>query len=630
MVATLIRLRRPLVVALHLFLVIAANYLAFWLRFDGNIPDLYWAYFVGMLPWLVFIRLAIFMPFRLFQGLWRYTGLWDLLNILAATCASSLVFVGVVRFGLGIRAYPRSVYVIDALVLVFGLTAVRLVRRVVRDLRWQTRGSRVLIVGAGDAGELIVRDMKNNPFYQYQPIGFVDDNPAKVGRRIHGVPVLGTRVDLEQIIATHGPDEVVIAMPTAKASVLREVVRSLEHHKLPIKMLPNLSDVLKGRVAVNQIRTLSAEDLLARSPVALPTEQVLALIAGKRVLVTGAGGSIGSELCRQVASFGPARLVMLDQYENGLFAVDGEIRQRWRSVPLDVVVASVSDAERMDAVMQRFAPEIIFHAAAHKHVPLMEANRCEAVKNNVRGTRIVAEAADLHKVERFVLISTDKAANPMSVMGATKRVAERLIQYMARRSETSFVAVRFGNVLNSNGSVVPLFMDQIKRGGPVTVTHPDIRRFFMLIPEAVQLVLHAATLGESGAIYMLEMGEQVNIADMARNLIRLSGFIPDEEIQVVFTGLRPGEKLFEELVGSDETAESANVEKLQRIVARTSLDESTFQLDLHQLEASALCADDVTVTASLRRLVPTYTPMPAGTPPRPAPGQPLLQTSGDR
>ena len=630
MVSTLTRLRRLLVVALHLFLVVAANYLAFWLRFDGNIPDLYWGYFVSMLPWLVLIRLAIFMPFRLFQGLWRYTGLWDLLNILAATGASSVVFVGVVRFGLGIRGYPRSVYLIDALVLVFSLTAVRLVRRVVRDLRWPTRGSRVLIVGAGDAGELIVRDMKNNPFYHYQPIGFVDDDPAKVGRRIHGVRVLGTRAALAEIIATHRPDEVIIAVPTAGAAVLRQVVRSLEHHKLPIKMLPNLSDVLKGRVAVNQIRTLSAEDLLARSPVALPTERVLALIAGKRVLVTGAGGSIGSELCRQVASFGPARLVMLDQYENGLFAIDGEIRQRWRNVPLDVVVGSVSDAERIDDVMRRFAPQIVFHAAAHKHVPLMEANRCEAVKNNVLGTRIVAEAADRHKVERFVLISTDKAVNPMSVMGATKRVAERLVQYMGTRSDTSFVAVRFGNVLNSNGSVVPLFMDQIKRGGPVTVTHPDMRRFFMLIPEAVQLVLHAATLGASGAIYMLEMGEQVNIADMARNIIRLSGFIPDVEIPAVFTGLRPGEKLFEELVGSDETLEAADVDKLQRIVATTSQDDSTFQLDLHQLEAAALCADDVTVTAILQRLVRTYTPMSTGAPAQPASGQTLLHTSGDR
>jgi FlaA1/EpsC-like NDP-sugar epimerase len=628
--ATLIRLRRPLVVTLHLVLIVIANYVAFWLRFDGNIPTLQWSNFVGMLPWLVAIRMATFMPFRLFQGLWRYTGLSDLLNILSAVSVSSLVFVAIVRFGFVIHTYPRSVFVIDALVLLFSLSAVRLVRRVHRDFQWRTRGRRVLIVGAGDAGEMIVRDMKNNPFYYYQPVGFLDDDPAKIGRRIHGVRVLGSRAAIEQIISTHHPDEVIIAMPTVEPSVLRQVVRSLEHHKLPIKILPNLSDVLTGKVAVNQIRTLSAEDLLARPPVALPTDHVRALIAGKRVLVTGAGGSIGSELCRQIASFGPARLVMLDQYENGLFAVDGEIRQRWPGVPIEVVVASVTDAERIDGVMKRFVPEIVFHAAAHKHVPLMEANRCEAVKNNVYGTRVVAEAADRHKVGRFVLISTDKAVNPMSVMGATKRVAERLVQYLGARSSTCFVAVRFGNVLNSNGSVVPMFMDQIKRGGPVTVTHPDIRRFFMLIPEAVQLVLHAATLGVGGAIYMLEMGEPVKIADMARNLIRLCGYLPDDEIPVVFTGLRPGEKLYEELVGSDESAEPAGVEKLQRIVVTTAPDESTFELELRQLETSALRADDAAVTSILQRLVPTFTSTSTGVPAPAAADVPRDRAVGER
>lgn len=629
MFATLVRLRRPLVVSLHLFLIVAANYIAFWLRFDGNIPNLQWANFVSMLGWLVVIRMATFLPFKLFEGLWRYTGLWDLRNILAAVWVSSMVFVATVRLGFGIHTYPRSVYVVDALVLVASMSAVRLIRRFSRDLRWTSRGHRVLIVGAGDAGEMIVRDMMGNT--QYQPVGFVDDDPMKKGRRIHGIRVLGSRANIDAIITAHQPDEVILAMPTAGPAVLRQVVRSLEHHKLPIKTLPDLSDLLKGTVTVNQIRTLSAEDLLSRSPVALPTERVHALISGKRVLVTGAGGSIGSELCRQVASFGPATLVMLDQYENGLFAVDAELRRRYPTLPIEVVVANITDAERIDGVMKRTAPEIIFHAAAHKHVPLMEANRCEAVKNNVYGTRTVAEAADRHKVERFVLISTDKAVNPMSVMGATKRVAERVVQHLGARSSTCFVAVRFGNVLNSNGSVVPMFMEQIRGGGPVTVTHPDIRRFFMLIPEAVQLVLHAATLATGGAIYMLEMGEQVNIADMARNLIRLSGFIPDEEIHVVFTGLRPGEKLFEELVGSDETAEPAGVEKLQRIVSTVPIDESTFELELRQLEAAAFRADDATVTAILQRVVPTFTPMTTGAATKPDESDPPLRRAiGDR
>lgn len=611
MLAALIRLRRPIVIAIHLALIVAASFGAFWLRFDGAIPPRQWDNFLSMLPWLLAVRMATFVPFRLYQGLWRYTSLWDLLNILSAVGVSTSIFFVLVRYILGNVSYPRSVFLTDSVLLVCGLAAVRLVRRFYRDFRWRASGSRILIFGAGDAGEMIVRDMKNNPFYQYQPVGFIDDDPSKAGRRIHGVPVLGTRASLDTVIRDYRPDEAVIAMPRVAPFVLRQLVDSLQPYKLPIKTLPNLSDVLNGRITVNEIRNLSPEDLLARPPVGLPHEAVRQLIAGRRVLVTGAGGSIGSELCRQIAALDPAHLVMLDQYENGLFAVDAEIRDRWPSVPHDVVLASVTDRNRIDDVMGQFLPELVFHAAAHKHVPLMEANRCEAVKNNVVGTRTVAEAADRHGVERFLLISTDKAVNPVSVMGATKKVAERVVQYLGSRSRTCFVAVRFGNVLNSNGSVVPVFMEQIRRGGPVTVTHPEIRRFFMLIPEAVQLVLHAATLGTSGAIYTLEMGEQVNIADMARNLIRLSGFIPDEEIHVVFTGLRPGEKLYEELVGSDESTAPAAVEKVQRIVPHVVQDDAAFESELRQLESAAFGGDGAAVTGILQQIVPTFTPMPA-------------------
>ncbi len=611
MLATLIRLRRPIVVAVHAGLIVAANYAAFWLRFDGEIPPGQWANLVRLLPLLLAVRMLTFVPFRLYEGLWRYTSLWDVVNIAAAVGISSAVFVGVARGVLGLVTYPRSVFLIDPLLLVCGLTAVRLLRRVYRDLRWARGGHRVLIFGAGDAGEMLVRDMKNNPFYGYQPIGFVDDDIVKVGQRIHGVRVLGTRAALKRIIEDYRPDEAIIAMPRMSPAEVRQVVASLEHFHLPIKTLPSLSDVLSGRVTVSAVRNLSVEDLLARPAVGLPSEGARALVAGRRVLVTGAGGSIGSELCRQVAALGPSQLAMLDQYENGLFAVDLEIADRWPSIPRALVVASVTDADRIDGVMRRLRPEIVFHAAAHKHVPLMEANRCEAVKNNVVGTRTVAEAAERHGAARFVLISTDKAVNPVSVMGATKKVAERVVQHLAVRGRTLFVAVRFGNVLNSNGSVVPMFLEQIRRGGPVTVTHPEIRRFFMLIPEAVQLVLNAATLGTSGAIYTLEMGEQVNIADMARNLIRLCGFIPDEEIAVTFTGLRPGEKLYEELVGSDESATPSPVEKVQRIVATRPPDEEEFEHDLQRLESSAFRGDEHTVIAMLRQMIPTFTPMSA-------------------
>lgn len=475
---------------------------------------------------------------------------------------------------------------------------------------------KVIIVGAGDhansvANALFTMQRSGSPV---ELLCFVDDDPEKVGRRINGVPVVSTAAALEQVVLGLRADTTIIARPSVAPAVLRQLVDSLERSRPEADAPLDLDDLLKGRIPASPIRSLSAKDLLARAPVGLPEARVRQLVAGRRVLVTGAGGSIGSELCRQIAALGPSHLSMLDQHENGLFAVDRGIRLGWPDVPTRVVVASIADATRVDAVMQGSAPELIFHAAAHKHVPLMEANRCEAVKNNVYGTRVMAEAADRHGVERFVFISTDKAVNPVSVMGATKRVAERVVQHMANRSRTCFTAVRFGNVLNSSGSVVPVFLDQIRRGGPVTVTHPDMRRFFMLIPEAVQLVLHAATLGDNGAIYMLEMGEQVNIAEMARNLIRLSGYVPDEDIRIEFTGLRPGEKLFEELVGSDESAVPAGVEKVRRILASDAFEPAMFVEALQRLESTAEAEDAAAVTRVLQELVPTYTPMIADGP----------------
>ena len=417
------------------------------------------------------------------------------------------------------------------------------------------------VFGAGDAGEMIVRDMRTKSSQPYRPIGFIDDDRAKVGLRIHGVPVLGTRHDLSAILERYKPHEVLIAIPRAEPAAMRAIVRSLEPFKIPIKTLPNLRDLIDGKVELAKIRSLSVEDLLVRAPVGLDIQPVKSLIAGRRVMVTGAGGSIGSELCRQIAGLKPATLVMFDRYENTLHDIRVELDDRKHAFGVIPVIGDVTDASRVNAVLAEHQPEIIFHAAAHKHVPLMEENPCEAVKNNVRGTRVLAQAADAHGVDRFIMISTDKAVNPTSVMGASKRVAELVVQAQAVGSGTSFSIVRFGNVLGSNGSVVPRFLDQIKKGGPVTVTHPDMRRFFMLIPEAVQLVLHAASQAESGATYVLEMGEQVKLLDMARDLIRLSGLIPEDDIKIEFTGLRPGEKLYEELVGADEEARPSAVEK---------------------------------------------------------------------
>jgi FlaA1/EpsC-like NDP-sugar epimerase len=557
-----LRFRRMLAVVFQLLLVALSNKIAFWLRFDSGVPD--WANLActTMLPWLIATRGLMFIPFRLYQGLWRYTSIADLEALIGGVTSSSIVFWLITRSSLGPPSYPRSIIIIDALILTILLGGLRMTRRLYAEYSRGRAGKTVLVVGAGDAGELIVRDMRNNAWYGFQPIGFIDDDRDKVGRRIHNVPVLGTRADLPEVIDRYDPDEVLIAIPRADPATVRDIVRSLEPFKLPIKTLPNLRDIIDGRVEVGIIRKLEVADLLQRAPIGLDAAPLRQLIARRRVMVTGAGGSIGSELCRQILTFKPASLVLFERYENSLHAIRMELQDAYGSALLRPVVGDVTDRPRVDEVLAAHRPDIIFHAAAHKHVPLMEENPCEAIKNNVAGTRLMAEAAERHGVDRFIMISTDKAVNPTSVMGASKRIAELVVQSQAEGSHTSFSIVRFGNVLASNGSVVPRFMDQIKRGGPVTITHPDMRRFFMLIPEAVQLVLHAAAQAESGATYVLEMGEQIRLVDMARDLIRLSGLVPDEDIKIEFIGLRPGEKLFEELVGRDEEAAPSTVDKI--------------------------------------------------------------------
>jgi FlaA1/EpsC-like NDP-sugar epimerase len=599
----ILKARRPVAVALHIGLILAANTLAFWVRFDGVVPPAYANLWIESLPWLVAVRVSIFLPFRLYEGLWRYTGISDLRAVVLGVLSSSLAFALVERLG-GI-AYPRSIVLTDSLVLIVLMSATRLSRRAYRDL-WPSRGrKRVLIYGAGDAGAQIVRNMIDDPHQGYRPVGFVDDQPGKVGRRIHGVPVLGTGHDIERVVAKCRPDEVLIAIPRADTASVRAVVRTLQPFKIPIKTLPNLHDIIDGRVNVAQIRGLAFEDLLARAPVGLNRQPLERLIAGRCVMITGAGGSIGSELCRQIADLKPAALVMFDRYENTLHAIRMELDGKKHLFGVIPVIGDVTDASRVNAVLAEYQPDIIFHAAAHKHVPLMEENPCEAVKNNVRGTRILAQSADAFGVDHFILISTDKAVNPTSVMGASKRVAELVVQAQAVGSGTRFSIVRFGNVLGSNGSVVPHFMEQIRKGGPVTITHPDVRRFFMLIPEAVQLVLHAAAQAENGATYVLEMGEQVKLIDMARNLIRLSGFVPEEEIKIEFIGLRHGEKLYEELVGAEEDASPSSAEKILCVRSRGGVPRDLFAR-VQALESEALMGQTASVLEAIRELIGTF------------------------
>ena len=605
LISRTLTLRRALVIGSQLLMVVAANRAAFELRFDGAIPQ--WALLTWWetLPWLIAIRGLIFIPFRLYEGLWRYTSIYDLRAILGAVTVSSVVFTGVMMGPLTPPDYPSSVYIIDALLLTLFLGGIRLTRRLYSEVSNRGRSKRVLVFGAGDAAELIVRDMKTTGRSGYMPIGFIDDDTSKVGRRIHGVPVLGTRHDLVRILHQHNPDEVLIAIPGADSANMRSIVRSLEPFKVPIKTLPKLRDVIDGKVKLGHIRSLAVEDLLARAPVGLDPVPVRHLIRGRRVMVTGAGGSIGSELCRQLAQLQPASLVLFDRSENGLHAIGLELQDQHHSCGVASVVGDVCDAACVSSTLQKYQPEVIFHAAAHKHVPLMEDNPCEAIKNNVRGTRLLARAAEFHGVDRFILISTDKAVNPTSVMGASKRLAEMAVQTQALGSGTSFAIVRFGNVLGSNGSVVLRFMDQIKQGGPVTITDPDVRRFFMRISEAVQLVLQAAAQAGSGAIYVLEVGEQVKLLDMARDLIRLSGLVPEEDIRIEFIGLRPGEKLHEELVGAMEEATQSAVEKILKVIDRR-VPEADFFVRLEALEADAAKGDAAAVIEALRALVPEY------------------------
>ena len=587
-------------------LLCLSSYSGFWLRFDGDIPDSAMEIFLHTLPVLVVVRLAMFLPFRLYGTVWRYTSLWDLRNIVGATLSGTLVFFLVVRYGFGVVNYPRSVYLIDAVVLIMLTVGFRVARRIGYPSFSRADTKRVLIYGVGNAGERLARELRQNRSFGYRPVGFVDDDRGKTGQRIQGVKVLGTRDHLAAIMKDVAPDAILIAMPSIGAGAIRQIVKALISYNVSIKILPDLSVLLDGKSEVNQLRNLSVEDLLHRPRVDLDRSLTAALLKDKRVLVTGAGGSIGSELCRQIASYSPECLILFERYENSLYAIHNELGQRAASLHIYPVIGDVTDRERLQLTMKAYEPQIVFHAAAHKHVPLMEYSPCEAVKNNVLGTRTVATLSEECNVERFIMISTDKAVRPTSVMGATKRVAELIIQDMARTCKTNFVTVRFGNVLGSNGSVVPHFLQQIKAGGPVTVTHPDVQRYFMVIPEAVELVLQAASLAHQGAVYVLEMGEQVKLQDLARQLIRLSGFVPDQEIPIIFTGLRPGEKLAEELVGPDETVMPSPLKGIMSVRLKEIPAYDWLASGVSELERWAYRQNADEVLARIGLLVPSF------------------------
>ena len=535
----------------HDLLMIPLAWLAaFWLRFNlGSIPEPYFSQALAVLPVVVGVQGAVFWYFGLYRGVWRFASIPDLMRIVKAVVVGVALCAVAVFLLTRMAGIPRSVFPLHALLLVLLLGGPRLAYRWLKDQHLYYRDEkRVLIVGAGRAGELLVRDLLRDRSHGYHPVGFVDDDREKKGREIHGVRVLDYSKRIPEVVERLRIDLILIALPSANSAQMRRLVRLCERSGAAMRTLPRLQDLVSGRATVNALRAIAIEDLLGREPVELDWETIRAGVTGKRILVTGGGGSIGSELCRQIVRLAPSVLVVFERSEFNLYRIERELRTNFPNAHVVPVLADVCDEAAVARAMEIQRPDVVFHAAAYKHVPLLETRVREAVRNNILGTLTVARAAARAGVGAFVLISTDKAVNPANVMGASKRVAEMVCQALQRRhAETRFVTVRFGNVLDSAGSVVPLFRAQIARGGPVTVTDPEIKRYFMTIPEASQLILEAGVLGEGGAIFVLDMGEPIEIRYLAEQMIRLAGKTPGDDIEIQYVGLRPGEKLFEEL-----------------------------------------------------------------------------------
>lgn len=620
---------RPFEAAIDAVAFAAALVLAYALRFDGQIPGRYLLQLRQIIVAVVVVKLAVFYLAGVYDKWWRYASAKEMSKLIFATILSAFVVAGglyflvhppepggalppierMVGFISQLRV-PRSITLIDFL-LTFAFVGgwrflLRLIfeRRVISAVR---KGAPVLIVGAGDAGEIVVRDLLKNPDSGRNPIGFLDDDPRKRNMSVHGVRVVGTTAEIPQVIDKYPAKQAIIAMPSAARSRVRDIVFELERHGIECLTIPGLWELVSGQVSVSQLRDVQVEDVLGRDPVDVDLEAAAAFVAGRTVMVTGAGGSIGSELCRQIAAARPDRLILLDHAELALFSVEHELTHERHVEGVIPVLADIKNVMRIGTVFERYRPDIVFHAAAYKHVPLMEANPEEAVKNNLIGTRVVAEAAARYGAERFVFVSTDKAVNPQTVMGASKAMAEQLIRALAARdgSGPAFIIVRFGNVLGSSGSVVPIFRRQIARGGPVTVTHPEMTRFFMTIPEAVSLVVQAGAIGTGGEVFVLDMGEPMRILDLAYNMIRLSGLEPDKDVRIEFIGVRPGEKLAEELFAQGESTQPTAHPKIVRAESGPVAADEVLAT-VAALEELANSGDSEGIVAKLAEALPTF------------------------
>ena len=606
-------IKRIFMVLMDICIVILTSITALIVRFEFSlsaVPKYYIGVVWSSLPATLVIAIIVFYVFRLYSSLWVYAGVTELLYLAAACIVDTLLNTVTILLNYRDQEYPlpRSWYFIYGTLLLAFMFISRYSYRAVRTFFGkkvdEKNLKRVLVVGAGEAGNSIIKEISGSRFVNMHIVGFVDDDKSKIGKYMHGVKVLGDRNDIIEIANEYLVDEIIIAIPTASAKETKAILDICKQTGCELKRLPGIYQLVNGDVSISKLKDVDVNDLLGRDPITVDLDSIMGYVSDKVVMVTGGGGSIGSELCRQIASHNPKQLVIVDIYENTTYDIQQELRRNYPELDLVVLIASVRNTKRMDLIFDKYRPEIVYHAAAHKHVPLMEDSPNEAVKNNVLGTWKVVQAADKYNVKRFVMISTDKAVNPTNIMGATKRICEMIIQTFSRYSNTEFVAVRFGNVLGSNGSVIPLFKKQMAAGGPVTVTHPDIIRYFMTIPEAVSLVLQAGAYAKGGEIFVLDMGEPVKIADLAKNLIRLSGYTLGVDMEIKYTGLRPGEKLYEELLTKEEGLQKTENELIY-IGKPLEFDEVHFLSELRKLEQAAI-DERFDVKEIVSGIVPTY------------------------
>lgn len=607
--------KRVFLICYDICAIIAASLAALLLRFDfsyADIPKVYMNALWHGLPFLIISALLIFSSFRLYSSLWSYAGAMELLNIISACVLTSIASFVEIFLMNNYNAYalPRSFYLSYGVLLGILVFISRYAYRGISGLiaYWvsNAENTNVLIIGAGAAGNMLIKEIRNSRYLHKNIVGVIDDDKRKTGSYIHGAKIIGGRELIIDVAKEYNVKEIIVAMPSVTPKELKDILDICKQTGCQLKRLPGIYQLINGDVSVSRLKEVDVNDLLGREPIQVDLTSILEYVSNKVVLVTGGGGSIGSELCRQIASHHPKQLILVDIYENTTYDIQNELKQKFPSLDLRVLIASVRNTKRMDMIFETYRPDIVYHAAAHKHVPLMEDSPNEAVKNNVLGTWKVVQAADKWHVKKFVMISTDKAVNPTNIMGATKRMCEMIIQTYDRHSETEFVAVRFGNVLGSNGSVIPLFKKQIEQGGPVTVTHPDIIRYFMTIPEAVSLVLQAGAYAKGGEIFILDMGEPVKILDLAKNLILLSGHKPDEDIKIEFTGLRPGEKLYEEMLMAEEGMQDTE-NKLIHIGKPIEMDDEKFMMQLENLKEYVVQEPD-DIRRVVQEIVPTYVP----------------------